>query len=172
MCIVHARADEGKVELPVEFPLVYPNRNLLAEGLEMQGKEREEYAGHLTQFAVKMIKTKKEDEKAVAQARKALIVALNLSPRNKEAVVSNIQLSKGVIPKVAEPVYEKETLSTLLYVRGKNLRKAEGEVNYFLGRVFIQMAAEFNIRNVDAVYDAEILTQDEGELNWGKMLAQ
>ena len=35
ICIMDVNADEGKVEFPMEFTLVHPNRHLFAKGLEM-----------------------------------------------------------------------------------------------------------------------------------------
>lgn len=168
-CTVSAEVNEGKLQFQGQFTLISPNRNLWQNGLEMLDEEREEYARQLTRFALQQIKSNTASSESIAKARKFITVALSLSPRNKESVVANTQLSKGILPKVEKSGFNKETLSTLLYVRAKKLREAEGEANLLLARVFIELAARVNPLNKNAVDDAKVLSEDHGELNWNKM---
>ena len=97
-----------------------------------------------------------------------IALSLHLSPRNREAVIANAQLGKGIVPKIKNKPFNKETLSTLLYTRANGLKKNDGEANQLLAYAFMFLSAELNPKNEDAVYESEIFSQDYGKLDWNK----
>jgi hypothetical protein len=57
-------------------------------------------------------------------------------------------------------------LARLLLTRGQLLEKQAGEENKILARYFIQLAAEIDPKNEDAVYASEVQRLDHGALDW------
>jgi hypothetical protein len=98
-----------------------------------------------------------------------LALALQLSPRNKRAVVVNFQLSKGILPDVVDSNYSQPVLARLILTRGQLLLKQGGEENQRLARFFIQLAAEMDPKNEDAVYASEVQRLDHGAVDWASI---
>ena len=132
----------------------------------MLGPEREEYATNLAQYAANRVAAEKAARTALVDARRALALAMHLSPRNKRAVVTSFQLAKGIIPDPVESAYSAQSLARLLLARGQMLGKQGGDENSTLSRLFIQLAAIMDPRNEDAVYAAEMHRLDHGEVDW------
>jgi len=108
----------------------------------------------------------------LAQERDDLIaLALNLSPRNRESVVSNHQLSRGIVPDGKAPDYKMPVFARLLFSRGKLLKKGQSEGDFDLGRSFVELAADLDARNDEVIYEFEIQKLDHGRFNWGEMIA-
>lgn len=134
--------------------------------LVMLDAERDEYATNLAAYAANVIAKEGASLASVKQARRILALSLHLSPRNKQAVVTQFQLSKGIIPEKAEGDYSPQVLARLLLTRGQLLlQQAEGE-NRTLARYLIQLASEIDPRNEDAVYASEMTRLDTGALDW------
>ena len=57
-------------------------------------------------------------------------------------------------------------LARLLLTRGQLLIKQPAEEDVLLGRCFIEVAAEMDAHNDDAVYASELLRMDNKKINW------
>ena len=132
----------------------------------MLDTERDEYATNLATYAANQISAKGADAATMAQARRILALALHLSPRNKQAVVMQFQLGKGILPEKTDADYSPQVLARLLLTRGQLLlQQPEGE-NTLLGRHLITLSAEIDPRNEDAVYACELIRMDRGTPDW------
>jgi len=155
-------AEEKKIEY--KPPVV--GAGLFTDKLGMMDKEREEYAVNLATYAGNQIAEAKGSPASLAQARRLLALSLHLSPRNRKAVVMNYQLERGILPQKVEGDYSAEVLARLLLTRGQLLVKQNAEEDVLLGRCFIEVAAEMDARNEDAVYAAEMLRLDQKKVSW------
>ena len=161
-------AQGNDVKLAGKYRVVEVGESKFKRGLEMVGREQDEYARHLTNFALGQIQAQKGAQKSLDLARRYIGLALHLSPKNRESVIANVQLSKGIMPKIKKKAFNKMTLATLLYVRGDTLRKQDGEANQLLAQAFVTLAAELNPMNEDAIYASAVLQQDYGKLDWNQ----
>lgn len=134
--------------------------------LGMLDSEREEYANHLASLGANLILRGKGSADAIILGRRMLGLALQLSPRNKTALVTCFQLSRGVLPESADPALSAAAFARLLQARGKLLGESSRDEDRFAGRFFIALAADLDPKNQDAVYASEILRLDLGELDW------
>jgi hypothetical protein len=142
------------------------NASAFSRDLVMLDSERDEYATNLAAYAANAIAKEGASLASVKQARRILALSLHLSPRNKQAVVIQFQLAKGIVPEKADGDYSPEVLARLLLTRGQLLlQQAEGE-NRVLARYLIQLAAEIDPRNEDAVYASEMIRLDTGSPDW------
>jgi hypothetical protein len=155
-------AEEKKIDY--KPPVV--GAGLFTDKLSMMDKEREEYAINLATYAGNQIAEGKGSAASLAQARRLLALSLHLSPRNRKAVVMNYQLERGILPQKVEGDYSAEVLARLLLTRGQLLLKQNTEEDVLLGRCFIEVAAEMDARNEDAVYAAELLRLDQKKVSW------
>lgn len=137
--------------------------------LVMLDAERDEYATNLAAYAANSIATDGASMASVKQGRRILALALHLSPRNKQAIVTQFQLAKGIVPEKTDGDYSPQVLARLLLTRGQLLlQQAEGE-NRQLARYLIQLAAEIDPRNEDAVYASEMIRLDTGLPDWAPL---
>ncbi len=134
--------------------------------LGLLDSEREEYATNLVTIASNQLAVAKASPASLTSARRMIGLALQLSPRNKKAVVVNFQLAKGILPEVAEGNYSPQVFARLILTRGQLLDKQGGEENKTLARYFIQLAAELDSKNEDAVYLSEVRRLDHGSADW------
>jgi hypothetical protein len=134
--------------------------------LVMLDAERDEYATNLATYAASTIATDGASMASLKQGRRILALALHLSPRNKQAVVTQFQLSKGIVPEKTEGNYSPQVLARLLLTRGQLLLQQEEGENRTLARYLIQLAAEIDPRNEDAVYASEMIRLDGGPPDW------
>ena len=156
-------------EEPVKsFPWAAPKvvTSVFTQDLGMLDSEREEYATNLATIASNHLAATKASPASLADARRMLALALQLSPRNKKAVVVNFQLSKGVLPEITESNYGPPVFARLILTRGQLLAKQGGEENQKLARYFIQLAAELDPKNEDAVYASKVQRLDHGGVDW------
>jgi hypothetical protein len=128
--------------------------------------ERDEYATNLADCAALAVIKTKATQESLEQARKFLSLALNLSPRNRRAIVVNYQLSKGLLPDAAKGDFSPPTLARLLLTRGQILAKSDSQENRMLARMFSHLAAELDPKNEDAIYASEVDRLDHGNLDW------
>lgn len=139
---------------------------MFSDDLGMLDREREEYAGNLAIHAVNTVAKAKASAASLATARRFLALSLHLAQRNRRAVVANYQLSRGVVPGPIESEYSPEVLARLLYTRAQVLKQQGGGENTLLARYFIEISAELDPRNEDAVYASELQRLDHGRLDW------
>ncbi|MGL4399134.1 MAG: hypothetical protein ACRCXD_04650 [Luteolibacter sp.] len=140
--------------------------SVFSKEVGMLDSERDEYATNLAIYASNSLLAARASEASLLTARRVLALALQLSPRNKRAVVVNFQLSKGMLPDLIESNYSPPVLARLLATRGQLLDKQGGGENQRLARYFIQLAAEMDPKNEEAVYASEVLRLDHGALDW------
>ncbi|MEO5715274.1 MAG: hypothetical protein ABIT37_17480 [Luteolibacter sp.] len=134
--------------------------------LGLLDSEREEYSTNLATIASNQLAEAKASPASLASARRMIGLALQLSPRNKKAVVVNFQLAKGILPTVAEGNYSPQVFARLILTRGQLLDKQGGDDNKKLAKLFIQLAAELDPKNEDAVYQSEVQRLDHGSADW------
>ena len=134
--------------------------------LGMLDAERQEYATNLANCAATGILQTKASPASLELARRLMTLALNLSPRNKRAIILNFQLGKGMLPEAAKGDYSPQVLARLLLTRGQLLAKQESPENLTLARMFFQLAAELDPKNEDAVYASEVDHLDHGNVDW------
>jgi hypothetical protein len=158
----------GAEELKKSFVWDAPKivASVFTADLGMLDSEREEYATNLAKQASNQVTVSQAAPGALADARRLLALALQLSPRNKRAVVINFQLSKGILPDAVDGDYSQPVLARLILTRGQLLLKQGGEENQRLARFFIQLAAELDPKNEDAVYASEVQRLDHGAVDW------
>lgn len=137
--------------------------------LGMMDSERDDYATHLANHTANRIAESKASPAALAEGRRLLGLALHLSPRNRRAVVLNFQLSKGILPERVAADYSPPVFARLLFTRGQLLEEQGGDENSLLARFFVQIAAEIDPKNEDAVYASEVHRLDHGEPDWGRL---
>lgn len=140
--------------------------SLFTNELGLLDSEREDYATNLATIASNHLAESKASPASIAGARRMLGLALQLSPRNKKAVIVNFQLAKGILPAVTDGNYSPPVFARLILTRGQMLEKQGGEENKKLARLFIQLAAELDPKNEDAVYLSEVQRLDHGSLDW------
>ena len=155
-------AEEKKIDY--KAPVV--GAGIFTDKLGMMDKEREEYAINIANYSGNKIVEAKASPESLAQARRLLALSLHLSSRNRKAVVMNYQLEKGILPQKVEGDYSSEVLARLLLTRGQLLIKQPAEEDVLLGRCFIEVAAEMDAHNDDAVYASELLRMDNKKINW------
>jgi len=154
-------------ELPkFEWQPLKVTRSIFTRDLGMLDSERDEYATNLSDHAISRIAADKASPAALADARRMLALALNLSPRNKRALVAGFQLAKGVLPEASDGAYSPQAFARLLHARAGLLEKQDGDENRLLARMFIELAAGMDPKNEDAVYASEVQRLDHGEIDW------
>lgn len=164
-CVVSLlRAEEAKPAFVWDPPKVVAS--VFTQDLGMLDAERDEYATNLAVYASNSLLAAKASDNSLLMARRVLALALQLSPRNKRAVVVNFRLAKGMLPESIESNYSPQVLARLLLTRGQLLEKQGGAENKRLARFFIQLAAEIDPKNEDAVYICEVQRLDHGEVDW------
>ena len=153
-------------EMKIDYKAPVVGAGIFTDKLGMMDKEREEYAINIANYAGNKIVEAKASPESLAQARRLLALSLHLSSRNRKAVVMNYQLEKGILPQKVEGDYSSEVLARLLLTRGQLLIKQPAEEDVLLGRCFIEVAAEMDAHNDDAVYASELLRMDNKKINW------
>ncbi len=170
LALAAACADEKARVAPIDAPKVA--KSMFSRDLGMLDAERDEYATNLATYAANLFAARKGDGNSADEVRRFLGLALHLSPRNKKALVVGFQLSKGIVPAASDGNYTPQAFSRLLLTRGQLLEKQDGEENKKLARYFIQLAAELDPRNEDAVYASEVHRLDQGEVDWSAVLGK
>lgn len=144
-------------------------RQLFGNDVNMLAQERDEYATNLSTYAAKLVVDQKASEQSLLTARRMLALAMHLSPRNRQALIVNFQLKKGVIPQVKKSDYSSSVLSRLLLSRARLLKQRQQPAEQLLARCFVEMAATLDPRNEDAVFEFEIQRLDHGDVNWDEV---
>jgi hypothetical protein len=139
---------------------------MFSRDLGMMDTEREEYATNFVNFAANRVAAAKASPASLDQARRFIALAMHLSPRNKRALVVNFQLSQGTLPEPVVVDFSPETLAKLIFMRAGLLGKQEGEENALVARMFIELAAQLDPKNEDAVYASEVQRLDHGAVDW------
>lgn len=136
------------------------------DALGMLDREREEYATNLAIHAINEVATARASAASLEQARRLLALSLHLSARNRRALVANYQLNRGMLPEPVESDYSEEVLARLLFTRSQLLRQQGGVEDKQLARIFVELAAELDPKNEDAVYASELQRLDHGRVDW------
>jgi hypothetical protein len=164
-CVMGPLAGEEAAKSFTWLPLKI-QASAFSSDLGMLDAERQEYATNLANCAAMGIVQSKASQASLEISRRLLTLALNLSPRNKRAIILNFQLAKGMLPEVAKGDYSPQVLARLLLTRGQLLIKQESQENVLLARMFFQLAAELDPKNEDVVYASEVDRLDRGNLDW------
>jgi hypothetical protein len=138
--------------------------------LDMLDSEREEYATSFANFSANRVAAAKASQASLNEARRMISLALHLSPRNKRATILNFQLGQGTLPEPVAVDFSPETLSRLISTRAVILGKQAGEENALVSRMFMQLAAQLDPRNEDAVYASEVQRLDHGPVDWSVLI--
>lgn len=157
---------------PLSWEALKVGKSTFTPALGMLDSEREEYATNLATLAVNQIVAAKASPQSLADARRMLALALQLSPRNKRAVVANYQLSKNLIPEATESNYSPQVFARLLLTRGQLLEKQMEDENKRLAAMFINLAASLDPKNEDAVYASEVHRLDQGPVDWAAITGE
>ena len=157
-----------RAQEPKEFDYTPPALGLriFGDAVNMLAQERDEYATNLSIHAANLVVEKKASAPSLQSARRILALAMQLSPRNRQAHVVNGQLRKGVLPGVKKGDYSPAVLSRLLLSRARLLSQGNNESEKLLARCFIEISAEMDPRNEDAVFAYEIQRLDTGDIDW------
>ncbi|MGJ8633060.1 MAG: hypothetical protein ACSHX7_04005 [Luteolibacter sp.] len=159
----------AQVETKFEWKPLDIKKSIFSQDLVMLDSERDEYSSNLAGYAVNSISQSLASDESLAKGRRILALAMQLSPRNKQALVAQFQLSKGIIPEKSNGDYSPDVLARLLLTRSQLLlQQPEGE-NHLLAKFLIHIAAEIDPRNQDAVYASELSRIDNGQLNWDEV---
>lgn len=158
------RAAEEKKQFTWNPPKT--GQGLFTNDLGMLDREREEYSANLANLAANTVSHGKASVASLEEARRLIALALHISPRNRRALVVNFQLGKGLVPEPTQGDYSREVFARLLLTRGQLLEKQGGAQNSLLARTFIELAAEMDPKNEDAVYASEVQRLDHGRVDW------
>lgn len=150
----------------IQWTPVKVQASAFSRDLGLLDAERDEYATNLADCAALGIAHAKSSPESLDQARRMLLLALNLSPRNRRAIIVNYQLSKGLVPDAAKGDFSPPTMARLLLTRGQILAKSDSQENRLLARMFSHLAADIDPKNEDAVYASEVDRLDHGNLDW------
>lgn len=145
--------------------------SVFSQEIVMLNSERDEYATNLAAYAGNEIFQNRASAASIARGRKMLALAMQLSPRNRQALVTQFQLSKGILPERTESDYSPEVFARLLLTRGQLLQQQESPENTVLAHYMIQLSAEIDPRNDDAVYESELIRLDSGGPDWEKLVS-
>lgn len=151
-----------------EFKPPIVRQSAFKNGLGLVDREGDKYASALAAFATNRVILAKASRDSLGFARKALGLALHLSSRNKRAIVTKFQLSKGTMPKRVESGYSPKTLAALFVARAETLFEQKGESNRLLARALVDLAVTIDPHNEDAIYAFELQKIDYGELDWSQ----
>ena len=167
LALTSLQAQEKKSEF--DWKPLSIKASLFSQDLVMLDSERDEYASNLAAYAANEITEKNASSAAITHTRRVLALAMHLSPRNKQALVTQFQLSKGLLPEKVSGDYSPAVLARLLLTRGQLLEKQPVGENSLLAHYLIQLAAEIDPRNEDAVYASEIMRLDKGSPDWDRL---
>lgn len=137
-----------------------------SDALGMLDRERDEYATNLAVYAINQVAKTKASAASLEKARRLLALSMHLSARNRRALVANYQLSHGMVPEPVASDYSQEVLARLLFTRSQMLRQQGGGEDQQLARIFVELAAELDPKNEDAVYASELQRLDHGRVEW------
>jgi len=159
---VHAQDTTGSFTwVPVQT-----HGKMFSRELGMMDAERDEYATNLVNFASNKVAAAKASPASLDQAKRFIALAMHLSPRNKRALVVNFQLSQGTLPEPVVVDFSPETLAKLIFTRAGLLAKQEGQENALVARMFVELSAQLDPKNEDAVYASEVQRLDHGAVDW------
>lgn len=159
-----ARADEAGEAVAWEAPRI--GGGIFSDDLGLLEREREQYANSLAEWAVNRIAADGASEESLEAGRRLLALSMHLAPRNRRALVANYQLRRGLVPEAVERSYGDQVLAGLMFTRASLLREHGHAQSRLLARIFVELAAELDPRNEDAVYASEIQRLERGSIDW------
>lgn len=158
-----------QAEKPVSWQPIKVLMSIFPAGGGMLDAEREEYANQLVALAVNRIRKEKASPGSLELGHRMVSLALQLSPRNKRAIVANFQLGKGMLPDEVPCDLGEVSFARLLVARGQLLEKQPGKANRELSRYLFQLATELDPKNEDAVYLSELRRLEHGMPDWSQL---
>ena len=164
---VTAGAADEKAKFDWKPPVV--GAGVFTDKLGMLDREREEYANNLAGYASNRVAAAKASAASLNEARRLVALSLHLAPRNRKALVLSFQLSHGVVPEAEPDNFRPEVLAGLFFTRAQVLKEQGGAENLLLARVFMELAAEMDPKNDDAVYASELQRLDQGAVDWSAL---
>jgi len=142
-----------------------------SEDIALSKPEREKIATNLAAFVANTI-APDANVRQLTNARRILGLALHMSPRNRVAVVTNFQFSRGHAPKKVTADYGAGTLAEILQTHARSLLAAKTEADVLLAGYLLAAAVEIDIANETAVYELELYKKDQGALDWSRLVGE
>lgn len=164
LAVGSARAAESDGAVAWEAPRI--GGGMFSDDLGLLEREREQYAISLAEWAVNRIAADGASEESLKTGRRLLALSMHLAPRNRRALVANYQLRRGLVPEAVERSYGDQVLAGLMFTRASLLREHGHAESRLLARIFVDLAAELDPRNEDAVYASEIQRLERGPVDW------
>jgi hypothetical protein len=127
--------------------------------------DRSKLSSNLAAFVANTIKPK-SNARQIQKARRMLGLALHLDPRNRTAVVTNFQFTRGLEPKEARADYGPATLAEILQAHARSLLLKGGDLNQLLAGYLLDCAVEIDASNETAVYELEMYKKDVAPVDW------
>ena len=151
-------------------PVVEPAR-FAGEEIALSAIDRDKLA---TSLAGHVANTVEPDAnvRQLTKARRLLGLALHMSPRNRAAVVTSFQFSRGHAPKKVAADYSAATLAELLQTQARSLLAKKTEADTSLAGYLLDAAVEIDIANESAVYELEIYKKDVGRVDWDRLIGE
>lgn len=169
-CVLMGCASLSGGELSGKFSELAVRNPRFMNKVSMLQREQDEYAGYLAQYAAWRVAGANANEGVGQSARRALALALHLSPRNTLAGQLNKQLTMGRVPKDVRMEYTSDALARLLQVRAEILLESTDEEDVMLGRYFLHIAHEMDARSVglNMLYREDL--KKRGVLDWAVLM--
>jgi len=131
----------------------------------MTDLEKNLYAEYIAEYVADVLLSEGTTKEKILTARKCLLVAMHLSPKNKKAVQLNEGLIEETIPKQVSE-FSAEALTTLLIHRARLLKKEKGENNRELAFAFMEISSEMTPHHDLLAIDSDSEGEEGEELNW------
>lgn len=169
-CPVLPAEESEKDRIEVQWQPLKIAKSRFPRSVSMMDEVREDYATNLAALAVIQLRERKGDKVARELAMRMMSVALHLSPRNKMALVVNVQLGRGVVPQAPVVDREAKAFSVLMRTTAQVLEKQGGRENIMVAGYLFQLATDLDPKNEDAIYLSELYRINHGEVDWGSLL--
>lgn len=131
----------------------------------MTDLEKNLYAEYIAEYVADVLLSEGTTKEKILTARKCLLVAMHLSPKNKKAVQLNEGLIEEIIPKQVSE-FSADALTTLLIHRARLLKKEKGENNRELAFAFMEISSEMTPHHDLLATDSDAEGEEGEELNW------
>lgn len=146
-------------------PPVVKSALFMGDEIALLESERERLASNIAGFVSNSLSSRPHPRE-LRIARQLLGLSLHLNSRDRNALVANRQLERGLVPKKVEVDYQPEVLAELLLARARTLLHKDTELDKALAGYFFFVAMEADPENEDAVYEYEIYRLDHGDPDW------
>ncbi|MEM0895739.1 MAG: hypothetical protein AAGJ79_02555 [Verrucomicrobiota bacterium] len=158
--VISAFADEFTYQPPVVKKAIF-----MGDEIALLESERERLASNIAGYVSNSLSSRPHPRE-LRVARQLIGLSLHLNSRDRNALVANRQLERGLVPKKVEVDYQPEVLAELLLARARTLLGGDSDLDQVLAGFFLFVAMEADPENEDAVYDYEIYRLDHGDPDW------